>query len=136
MTNTWLKEKHMRLIGSADFTPHDYGHLLWHWGLISDDERDYLKTYGKLRGLVLACQDRIPVWSHCHKYYSKRSKHFTDDEISHIEKKWRRFSQGLGLGKLGFLDWLTQDEINYNMTQQDIKQRYVVGLKKFGLICS
>ncbi len=134
MTNEWLRNKRALLIGSHDFTPRDYGHLLWHWAIINDSERDYLKTYSKIRGLTLACREQLTVWSHCHKYYSKKSRGFSEDKRKDIEHQWKQFSKNLSLGKLHFLDWLTQEAIDFNCTQRHIIYRYESYLKRYGSI--
>lgn len=134
MQNEWLKNKQVKLIGTRDFFPRDYGHLLWYWGIINNIERDYLKGYGKARGLILTCHNQLPIWSHCHKYYTRKTQYFTEDQTNHIELKWKQVSRGLSLNKIGFLDWLTQDAIDFNYTKEQIILRYRSLVKKHGLI--
>lgn len=134
MTNPWLEQKRIKLIGSPNFNPYDYGHLLWHWGYINNQERDYLKQYGKIRGLVLACQGRTTTWTHSHQLYPGRSRYFNETESQEIEKKWRCLVRELTLGKISFLDWLTQEPVDFNTTRDQIVTRYKTAITKWGCL--
>ncbi|AIK96004.1 hypothetical protein [Candidatus Odyssella acanthamoebae] len=122
--NSWLQHKRLALIGSDSFIPKDYGHLLWHWGVIDDKMRSFLKRYGRLRGLVLVSQGRVVTWTHGRHLYPGRSFRLPKEESMKIEGQWRKMVATLKLKDISLLDWLTQEPIDYNTTRQDIVKRF------------
>lgn len=118
--NPWLQQKRLALIGCDKFVPRDYGHLLWYWGVISDQFRLFLKKYGRLRGLILASQGRVVTWTYCNTLYSRRSRSFSEKERIKIENQWRCLVNGMNLKEINLLDWLTQDPVDYNVSRQEI----------------
>ncbi len=122
--NSWLHRKRLALIGSDNFIPKDYGHLLWYWGVIDDKSHSFLKEYGQLRGKVMASQGRVVTWTHGRTLYPGRSAGLSKEESIKIEARWRRLVANLPLKDISLLDWLTQEPINYNMSRQDIVKRF------------
>jgi hypothetical protein len=122
--NSWLQHKRLALIGSDNFIPKDYGHLLWHWGVIDDKMRSFLKRYGRVRGIVLASQGRVVTWTHGRHLYPGGNFRLSKEESMKIEGEWRKMLTILKLKDISLLDWLTQEPIDYNTTRQDILKRF------------
>jgi hypothetical protein len=123
-SNPWLRQKRLRLVGNDWFSPKDYGHLLWHWGMLGDPCRLFLKKYARLRGMVLASQGRVVTWTRGHHLYPRQGQRLTEEESLEIERQWRQLVQTIPLNDMAFLDWLTQDPIDYNLSKEDIIRRF------------
>ncbi|WP_010302681.1 hypothetical protein [Candidatus Odyssella thessalonicensis] len=122
--NSWLHQKRRDLIGSDDFTPKNYGHLLWYWGVIDDKFRLFLKKYGRLRGLVLASQGRVVVWTNNRHLYPGKGSSISEKDAVKLEQQWRQLIERWDVKTIAFLDWLTQEPIDYNATKQEIVKRF------------
>lgn len=123
-TNSWLLEKRRNLIGDDQFIPRDYGHLLWHWGYVDGATRNFLKRYGRLRGIALASQGRVVRWTNDNMYSRRVARGFSEVDRVKIEAQWRCLVAGKSSKALAQLDWLTQDPIDYNVTRTCVIKRW------------